>query len=186
MTRICLKSLNETYSKSLFLYVSSNFWELNKTDCNGALILWARPARTMNDSEEFGFFTASQNVTTGSSMMPQKKNLDVAELLRSKVHLVLGNYTKIVSLSTNLISGYNRDSQDIKKPLMESLEITLQSLQVAQILLKNIVPNKTKLHDAMTPELFATEKALKIVLQGKSFRDAYKEVKKEIVSVNKK
>lgn len=125
-------------------------------------------------TSEFGFFKSSSKVTTGSSIMPQKKNLDLAELLRSKVHLVLGNFTQIVSLSSNLISGYNRDLQDSKKPLMESLEITLNSLKVTKILLENLTPNKEKLESAMTEELFAAEKALKLVLQGKSFRDAYR------------
>lgn len=130
---------------------------------------------------EFNLFNVSDELTTGSSMMPQKKNLDIAELLRSKVHLVLGNYTQIVSLSSNLISGYNRDIQDSKKPLMESLEITLDSLIVAKVLLENITPNKEVLEEAMTEDLFATEKALKLVLQGKSFRDAYQEIGKEIL-----
>lgn len=131
-------------------------------------------------TSEFDFFKVSGDLTTGSSIMPQKKNLDIAELLRSKVHLVLGNYVQIVSLSSNLISGYNRDIQDSKKPLMESLEITLDSLIVAKVLLENITPNKSALKNAMSEELFATEKALKLVLEGESFRDAYQKIGKEI------
>lgn len=130
-------------------------------------------------TQEFNFFKVSDALTTGSSIMPQKKNIDIAELLKSKVHLILGNYTQIVSLSSNLISGYNRDIQDSKKPLMESLEITLDSLRVTKVLLENLTPNKEKLEAAMTNELFATEKTLKLVLQGESFRNAYKKVGKE-------
>lgn len=129
-------------------------------------------------TQEFNFFKLSEELTTGSSIMPQKKNLDVAELLKSKVHLILGNYVQIVSLSSNLISGYNRDIQDSKKPLMESLEITLESLKIAKILLENITPNKEKLENSMTDELFATEKVLKLVLKGESFRNAYQQVGK--------
>lgn len=128
---------------------------------------------------EFNFFKVSEAVTTGSSIMPQKKNVDLAELLRSKVHLVLGNYIQMVSLSSNLISGYNRDLQDTKKPLMESLEITLESLKVTKILLENLTPNKERLEAAMTEDLFATEEALKQVLKGETFRDAYKQVGKK-------
>jgi len=113
--------------------------------------------------------------------MPQKKNLDLAELLRSKVHLVLGNYTQIVSLSSNLISGYNRDIQDSKKPLMESLEITLESLKATKVLLRNLAPDKKKLKTAMTEDLFATEKALKLVSKGESFRDAYQKIGKKYI-----
>jgi argininosuccinate lyase len=137
-------------------------------------------------TQEFAFLKPSSAVTTGSSIMPQKKNLDLAELLRSKVHLVLGNYTQIVSLSSNLISGYNRDIQDSKKPLMESLEITLESLKATKVLLENLTPDKTKLESAMTEDLFATEKALKLVLKGESFRDAYQKVGKEYVKEGEK
>lgn len=133
-------------------------------------------------TSEFSFFMVSNELTTGSSIMPQKINLDIAELLRSKVHIVLGNYIQIISLSSNLISGYNRDIQDSKKPLMESLEITLDSLKVAKVLLENTVPNKEKLEAAMTEELYATDKALKLVLKGESFRDAYIKVGKEFLN----
>lgn len=133
-------------------------------------------------TSEFNFFRVSDSITTGSSIMPQKKNVDLAELLRSKVHVVLGNYIKIVSLSSNLISGYNRDLQDTKKPLIESLEITRDSLKVAKILLGNLTPNRDKLEDSLTEELFATEKALKLVLKGENFRDAYQRVANELTS----
>ncbi|MBI2022394.1 argininosuccinate lyase [Candidatus Daviesbacteria bacterium] len=126
---------------------------------------------------EFNFFSVSEEITTGSSIMPQKKNVDIAELLRSKLHLVLGNYIALISLSSNLISGYNRDLQDSKKPLIESLEITLNSLKAAQILIKNITPKKLVLEEAMTEELFAAEKALELVKIGVPFREAYLKVK---------
>jgi len=128
-------------------------------------------------TSEFNFFQASDKVTTGSSMMPQKKNPDAAELLRSKVHLILGNYIALVSLSSNLPSGYNRDLQDIKKPLLESLEITLGSLEVTKILLENLTPNKEVLKKSMTEEIFAAQKAYELVQKGMPFRKAYREVK---------
>lgn len=133
-------------------------------------------------TSEFNFFSVAGNLTTGSSIMPQKKNIDVAEVLRAKVHLVLGNYVQIVSLSTNLISGYNRDFQDSKKPFMESLDLTLGSLKVASLLVKGLTPNKEILDKAMTEELYATEKALKLVSKGMPFREAYKKVASVILS----
>ncbi len=129
---------------------------------------------------EFGFFVMSDKVTTGSSIMPQKKNVDLAELLRGKVSLVLGNYVQMVSLTTNLISGYNRDLQDIKKPLIESLETTLDSLKVTKILLENSTPNQEVLEKAMTPEIFAAEKALDLVKKGMPFRIAYQKIGEEV------
>lgn len=130
-------------------------------------------------TSEFEFFKVSGKVTTGSSIMPQKKNLDLAELLRSKVHVVLGNYTQIVSLSGNLISGYNRDLQDAKKPLLESLEIALNSVKVTNILLNNLIPDKIALEAALTKEVFATENALEMVKKGMPFRKAYKIIVEE-------
>ncbi len=137
-------------------------------------------------TQEFHFFTVSDQITTGSSIMPQKKNVDIAELLRSKVHVLLGNYVQIVSMSSNLISGYNRDLQDIKKPLMESFVTTLDSLEVMGILLQNITPNKVMLETAMTDDLFATEKVMTLVKQGISFREAYQKVKETMEGGDKK
>ena len=130
-------------------------------------------------TSEFKFFKVEPGVITGSSIMPQKRNLDVAELLRSKVHVILGNFTKIVSLSSNLPSGYNRDLQDAKRPLIESLETTLTSLEVANILLGKLIPNKEVLEGSLTEELFATQRAFEQVKKGVPFRMAYQKVKKE-------
>lgn len=131
-------------------------------------------------TSEFNFFIVSSEVTTGSSIMPQKKNLDLAELLRSKVHLVLGNYVQMVSLSSNLISGYNRDLQDSKKPLMESLETTLDSLKVSKLLLNSLTPNQQVLEQALTPEIFAADKTFELVKKGMPFRKAYQKIGKEV------
>jgi len=131
-------------------------------------------------TSEFGYFEISDTVSTGSSIMPQKKNLDLAELIRSKLHVVLGNYVQIVSLGSNLVSGYNRDHQDTKKPLMESLEITQDCLKAAKVLLENIKPNKKALENAMTHDLYATEEALKLVKQGIPFRAAYQNVARKM------
>lgn len=136
-------------------------------------------------TSEFNYFKVSNEVTTGSSIMPQKKNVDVAELLRSKVHLVLGQYIQIVSLSSNLMSGYNRDLQDTKKPLIESLEKTLDSLKVTQILLKSLIPNKEVLEKAITPQMYAAERAFKLVKKGMSFRKAYQKIGEEVMKDEK-
>ena len=127
-------------------------------------------------SSEFGLFKVADTLTSGSSIMPQKRNVDIAELLRSKIHIVLGNYVQMVSLSSNLISGYNRDLQDSKKSLMESLQITLDSLRVSKILIMNTEPQKKQLSKAMTPEIFATRHALELVKNGVPFREAYQTV----------
>jgi argininosuccinate lyase len=130
-------------------------------------------------TSEFDFFNVAPELCSGSSIMPQKKNVDIAELLRSKVHLVLGNYTQLVSLSSNLTSGYNRDLQDSKKPLFDSLELTIQCLRVTKLLISSIMVNSDKVQPAMTRELFATQHALGLVKQGVPFREAYQQAAQE-------
>ncbi len=136
-------------------------------------------------TSEFHFFDVAAELCTGSSIMPQKKNVDIAELLRSKVHLFLGYYVQLVSMSSNLISGYNRDLQDSKKPLFESLDIAQSGLEAAALLVKNIKPNKEAIEKAVTPEIFATHYALELVKQGISFREAYDTVGKNLSSLSK-
>lgn len=127
-------------------------------------------------TKEFGFFRVTNTLCSGSSIMPQKANVDIAELLRSKIHIVIGHYIQLVSLSSNLPSGYNRDLQDSKKPLMESLELTKDCIKAANILINNLEPQKKKLKKALTPEIFATHKALEMVSKGIPFRQAYQTV----------
>lgn len=127
-------------------------------------------------TSEFGFFKVSDSLSSGSSIMPQKKNVDIAELLRSKIHLVLGYYTQVISIASNLPSGYNRDLQDTKKAFIEALETTQDSLKVANILVNNLLPNQEKLEEVLTPDIFAVHNALKLVSKGTPFREAYKSV----------
>jgi argininosuccinate lyase len=80
-----------------------------------------------------------------------------------------------VSLASNLPSGYNRDFQDLKKPLIESIELTVSCLNIAMLLLQNLSPNEDQLVKTMTSELFATHMALEKVAKGTPFRTAYQE-----------
>jgi len=137
-------------------------------------------------TSEYNFFTISDSLCSGSSIMPQKKNVDIAELLRSKVHLILGFYTQVISLSTNLPSGYNRDVQDTKAALTKSFSLTISSLQAATLLLTNLSPNKPALKSAMTSELYATDAALTLVKKGIPFRTAYQEIAQNLSSLEKR
>lgn len=128
---------------------------------------------------EFNYFSVAPELCSGSSLMPQKKNVDVAELLRSKVHLVAAQYQAIVGVSSNLPLGYNRDVQDTKQPFFAALSIAKASLPVTKLLIENITPQEKILQQAMTKELFATERALTLVQQGVPFRDAYLQAAKE-------
>lgn len=125
---------------------------------------------------EFGFVKIPEAFCTGSSIMPQKKNPDVLELLRAKHHTVQACQFEVSSLTNNLISGYNRDVQLSKEPVMKAIKITEDCLKISVLLFENLEVNEDKCRQAMTGELFATERAYEMVKQGVPFRDAYLKV----------
>ena len=127
-------------------------------------------------TQEFHFFDISDSIATGSSIMPQKKNLDVAELIRGRTATVIAQKNELTMNIVNKISGYHRDGQEIKRPLFLGLRYTETSLEVMSVVIKNIKPVKKVLYDAMTPQLFAAHKAFEQVKKGVPFRDAYIEV----------
>ncbi|HBB02341.1 MAG: argininosuccinate lyase, argininosuccinate lyase [Candidatus Peregrinibacteria bacterium GW2011_GWF2_38_29] len=127
-------------------------------------------------TQEFNFFHVPDNISTGSSIMPQKKNLDVCELIRGRTATVVACRNEMIMNYINKISGYHRDGQEIKRPLFLGLRYTKMSLEAMSVVIKNIVPNEEKLLDNMVPELFSAHKAFEMVKGGMSFRDAYREV----------
>lgn len=127
-------------------------------------------------TQEFGFFTITDDVSTGSSIMPQKKNLDVAELIRGRTATVIACKSEMTMNIINKISGYHRDGQEIKRPLFLGLRYTEMSMKAASVVIKSLIPNEERLLEDMSPELFAAHKAFELVKQGSSFRDAYIEV----------
>lgn len=129
-------------------------------------------------SEAYEFFDLHKDVCTGSSIMPQKKNPDLAELIRARHSELAGHAATMQMLTTNLGSGYHRDLQLSKQPVIASFENVSDILEAASILIEAMQPNQQKLQDACTPELFAAERANKLVKEkGYSFREAYREVK---------
>ncbi len=128
---------------------------------------------------EFGYISLPLEMCTGSSIMPQKKNADVLELLRAKYHVVLAEEIKVKSIIGNLMSGYNRDLQLTKEPLFNSLSITKECLSIMGKIISNFTIDPPRCSKSLTPELFATEKVNTLVLNGIPFRDAYHQVAKE-------
>ncbi|MBU1151900.1 argininosuccinate lyase, partial [Patescibacteria group bacterium] len=126
------------------------------------------------------FFTVPNSVATGSSIMPQKKNLDVAELMRARAATVVACKNEMTMNLLNKVSGYHRDGQEIKRPLFLGLRYTEMSLKVAEILIKSLKPNEKELLNDMSPELFAAHMAFDMVKKGSSFRDAYVEIGKNL------
>ncbi|MCH8558678.1 MAG: hypothetical protein LAT84_12690, partial [Balneolia bacterium] len=130
-------------------------------------------------SEHFGYFVLGDAVCTGSSIMPQKKNPDLAELIRGRHSLMLGQQSTLMHLTQNLESGYHRDLQLSKEPVIQSFENLIDMLEGAAILVQHCAPDAEALQKACTPELFAAEYAnLLVKHDGQSFRDAYKKAAK--------
>lgn len=136
-------------------------------------------------TQEFQFFHLDDSIATGSSIMPQKKNLDVAELIRGRTPTVIACRAEMTMNIMNKISGYHRDGQEIKRPLFLGLKYTFSSLDAMGAVIDNIEPNEDVLMKSMLscPGLFAAHKAFDKVKEGMTFRDAYREVGSEIATI---
>jgi argininosuccinate lyase len=128
---------------------------------------------------ELGYFELPKELCTGSSIMPHKKNPDVLELLRAKYHIILAYEFQVKNIISNLPSGYNRDFQLTKEPTMKGLEIAKESLSITNLIFRNLKVNKENCDKALTKDVYATEKAYKLVKKGVPFREAYRIISKE-------
>ena len=129
---------------------------------------------------EFGYFTLPAAFCTGSSIMPQKRNPDVLELVRGKAAKVMSSGSCVVELIRGAPSGYNRDLQEAKEPFMKGIHLTRSSLRVMTRLVAGIQVNREALLAGFTPDVFATDRALELVAAGMPFRDAYHHVKQHL------
>ncbi|MFH1586623.1 MAG: argininosuccinate lyase [Candidatus Diapherotrites archaeon] len=125
-------------------------------------------------TEEFGFVEISPELCSGSSIMPQKKNADVLEMVRAKSGEMAGECFKIFSIINSLPSGYNKDFQLTKEPFMNSLESCKKSVSVMKKVISGLKVDKGKSEAAITPEMFQAVEANKLALGGVPFREAYK------------
>lgn len=130
---------------------------------------------------EFQYCSLPNSITTGSSIMPQKRNYDVFEIARGKIKQYFSLETQIRDICTGLISGYHRDLQLTKKPFLEAVALLEEILSVLSLSLENMEFHKENIQKAITPDLLATEKVYERVSRGIPFRDAYNQVKKEIL-----
>ncbi|HLD87407.1 MAG TPA: argininosuccinate lyase [Candidatus Nanoarchaeia archaeon] len=128
--------------------------------------------------EGFSYFTLPKELCTGSSIMPQKKNPDVLELLRAKHAMVVGYSVQIKMISQGLISGYNRDLQLTKEPLFSAIDCVKDSLAISEHLFRKLIVNSEACKASLSKDLYATEEAYKLVKKGVAFRDAYREIGK--------
>lgn len=129
---------------------------------------------------EFGYFNVPKAFCTGSSIMPQKYNLDVCELIRAKSAKMIGRSTGIAAMLKATPGGYNRDMQDTKEILMDAFNTTRTSLRMLTRLVPGLTPVPKKLRNAFEPGVFAADRALELVAGGMPFRDAYHQIRNNL------
>ncbi|HEX7904000.1 MAG TPA: argininosuccinate lyase [Chitinophagaceae bacterium] len=135
-------------------------------------------------NQNFGFISFPAELTTGSSIMPHKKNPDVFELIRSHCNRIKALPNEIMLMTTNLPSGYHRDLQLLKEHLFPAFKTLKDCMEMAGLMLSNIEIKKDILADEKYKYLFSVEEVNKLVNSGMPFRDAYKKVGMDIEKGN--
>lgn len=128
----------------------------------------------MFTNPDLGWVHLSDDQTSGSSIMPQKRNPDVWELIRAQAHQFVGLSTQLFSLSSNLSSGYHRDLQWVKSIVVQAVESMKSLLRVTNKALAGVYFDAGKARQRLSSALFATHLANRMVSEGMPFRDAYK------------
>lgn len=131
-------------------------------------------------NQNFGFISFPSQLTTGSSIMPHKKNPDVFELIRAKSNKIMALPNEIMLITTNLASGYHRDLQVIKESFLPVFAEIKDCLSITDYSLQQIIINESAIKDEKYKYLFSVEVVNEMVLKGTSFRDAYKIVGENI------
>jgi len=135
-------------------------------------------------NQNFGFISFPAELTTGSSIMPHKKNPDVFELIRSHCNRIKALPNEIMMMTTNLPSGYHRDLQLLKEHLFPAFKTLKDCIEMAGLMLSNVEIKRDILADEKYKYLFSVEEVNKLVNTGMPFRDAYKKVGMDIEAGN--
>lgn len=139
---------------------------------------------TLYLNQNFDFVSFPAELTTGSSIMPHKKNPDVFELIRSHCNRIKALPNEIMMMTTNLPSGYHRDLQLLKEYLFPAFQTLKDCIHMASLMLSNISIKENIVADEKYKYIFSVEEVNKLVLQGVPFRDAYKQVGLDIEANN--
>ena len=134
---------------------------------------------------EYNFVQLPNTYTTGSSIMPNKRNPDVVELLRAAVAPILGAMTEMTSL-LSLPSGYQRDLQGTKGPLIHNMEKGLKALRLIPGLIDELQWNEDIMRQSISSDMYATDRAVELTTAGIPFRDAYRQVGDELDQLEKR
>ena len=135
-------------------------------------------------NQNFAFISFPEELTTGSSIMPHKKNPDVFELVRARCNQLMALPNDIAVMTANLPSGYHRDMQLLKELLFPAIQHLKDCLRMVQLMLSHVEVRDNILRDEKYRFLFSVEEVNKLVLSGVPFRDAYKKVGAAIASGN--
>ena len=127
-------------------------------------------------SQSFGFLSLPDEITTGSSIMPHKKNPDVFELIRAKGNKLQAVPNQLSLIINNLLSGYHRDMQELKAIMIPAFNDLISMLKITHYSIDKVKAEKDILKDTKYKYIFSVEEVNKKVREGKSFRDAYKDV----------
>lgn len=127
-------------------------------------------------NQNFGFISFPDELTTGSSIMPHKKNPDVFELIRARCNQLMALPNEIALLTSNLPAGYHRDMQLLKETLFPAIQQVKDCLHMMSLMISNVLVKDNILQDEKYAFLFSVEEVTKLVLSGVPFRDAYKQV----------
>jgi argininosuccinate lyase len=121
----------------------------------------------------FGYVALNDRYSTGSSLMPQKRNPDPMELARGKAGRLIGNLTGFLTTLKGLPTGYNKDLQEDKEPLFDSFDTLMRILPVVTAVITTLKLNPDKMRAALDPDMLATDLADYLVLKGMPFREAH-------------
>jgi len=139
------------------------------------LVKWAMDC-CLYMGQNYKFIGFPDHLTTGSSIMPHKKNPDVLELIRSRCNKIQALPNEIALMTTNLPAGYHRDLQLLKENLFPAFTSLKECLEMTQLMLENIAINSDILSDSKYDYLFSVEVVNQLVLSGTPFREAYKTI----------
>ncbi|WP_111669742.1 argininosuccinate lyase [Algoriphagus litoralis] len=135
-------------------------------------------------NQHFAFISFPDDLTTGSSIMPHKKNPDVFELIRSKTNQIQGIPTTVSYMLTNMSTGYHRDLQLMKEEIFPGIDTLKSCLNMTTFMLKSIKVRENILDEVFYKHVFSVEVVNELVLKGVPFRDAYKQVGLDIEADN--
>jgi argininosuccinate lyase len=139
------------------------------------VVLWA--------STEFGFVKLADEISTGSSIMPQKKNPDIAELLRGRSGRAVGALNSLITVLKGLPLTYDRDLQEDKVAIFSGVGNAHESAEAARLLVDRLVFDRDRLVAAVgDPDLYATDTAEELVRAGRPFREAHRQVARAVAA----